>query len=187
MPEPPTTSSQLHQGASRERIVSDACAACKEKVTSDKLKAGSQLSVANSDCFAHRDSSFTLQRHARKDAHNGGSGAWTLRAPAAGRASQPRRTAALRATSPPLPTFSGGGSWAEPFVKTAHRRIPTEGVRFRASPSGFRPPLLVPGLFWFRARVILLTDEPTPTSGTPLPQRSDLPTETSLPLHPTRP
>jgi hypothetical protein len=36
-----------------------------------------------------------------------------------------------------------------------------EGVRLRASPSGFRPPLLVHGLFWFRARVILLPDGPT--------------------------
>jgi hypothetical protein len=60
-----------------------------------------------------------------------------------------------------LATFSGGGSWAEPLLQTAHGRIPTEGVRFRASPSCFRPPPLVPGLFWFRARVILLPDGPT--------------------------
>jgi len=33
--------------------------------------------------------------------------------------------------------------------------------RPEASPSGFRPPPLVPGLFWFRARVILPTDGPT--------------------------
>jgi hypothetical protein len=75
--------------------------------------------------------------------------------------SQPRRAAALRATSRSLPTFSGGGSWAEPLWKTAHQRIPTEGVRFEASPSRFRPRPLVPGLFSFRARVILLADGPT--------------------------
>ena len=45
--------------------------------------------------------------------------------------------------------------------QTAHRRIPTEPIRLRASPSCFRPPPLVPGLFWFRARVILLPDGPT--------------------------
>jgi len=60
-------------------------------------------------------------------------------------------------------------------LKTAPRRIPTEGVRFRASPSGFRPRPLVPGLFWFRARVILLTDGPTrPTQR--LPVRRKVPT-----------
>ncbi len=52
----------------------------------------------------------------------------------------------------------------EPFPNVMHRvwgPFPTEAVRFRAFPSGFRPPPLVPGLFWFRARVILLTDGPT--------------------------
>jgi hypothetical protein len=98
-------------------------------------------------------------------------------------------------------TFSGGGSWAEPLWKTAPRRIgfgsppalfrrwepfpnamhrvwgpfPTEAVRFRASPSCFRPPPLVPGFFWFRARVILPTDGPTrPTPR--LPVRGKAPT-----------
>jgi hypothetical protein len=36
----------------------------------------------------------------------------------------------------------------------------TEGVSCAASPSCFRPPPLVPGLFWFRARVIFLPDGP---------------------------
>ena len=58
-------------------------------------------------------------------------------------------------------------------LKTAHRRIPAERVRFRASPSCFRPPPLVPGLFWFRARVILLTDGPTrPIQRLPVRERS---------------
>ncbi len=69
-----------------------------------------------------------------------------------------RRRSRIPTTSRALATFSGGGSWAEPLLQTAHKRIRTEGVRFRASPSGFRPPPLVPGLFWFRARVILLAD-----------------------------
>ncbi len=46
-----------------------------------------------------------------------------------------RRRSSIPTTSRPLPMFSGGGSWAEPLLQTAHRRIPTEGVRFRASPS----------------------------------------------------
>ncbi len=75
-------------------------------------------------CFAQNDGSLTLQRHARKHAHKGGSGVQTLHAfpppvqhpnPDA----QSGRTAALRAwgraTSPPLATFSGGGSWADPL------------------------------------------------------------------------
>ena len=91
-----------------------------------------------------------------------------------GRYARTCRRFSIPRTSPPPPTFSGGGSWAEPFWKTAHGRIgfpnamhrvwgpfPTEAVRCRASPSGFRPPPLVPGLFWFRARVILPTDGPT--------------------------
>jgi hypothetical protein len=78
-------------------------------------------------------SRLTLQRHARKHAHKGGSG-------------------------------------AEPFGKTAHRRIPTEPVRSKASPSGFRPPPLVPGFFWLRARVILLPGGPThPIPRLPVP------------------
>jgi hypothetical protein len=80
-----------------------------------------------------------------------------------------RRRSSIPTTSRPLPTFSGGGSWAEPLWKTAPRRIPTEGVRFRASPSCFRPPPLVPGLFSFRARVIFRADGPTrPTQRLPV-------------------
>jgi hypothetical protein len=71
-----------------------------------------------------------------------------------------RRRSWIPTTSRALATFSGGGSWAEPLWKTAPRRIPTEPVRFRASPSRFRPPPLVPGLLSFRARVILRTDGP---------------------------
>jgi hypothetical protein len=63
----------------------------------------------------------------------------------------------------------------------------TEGVSCAASPSCFRPPPLVPGLFWFRARVILLPDGPTPANGTPVSQQPKLPNETALPQHPTRP
>ncbi len=69
-----------------------------------------------------------------------------------------------------LPAFPGGGSWAEPFLKTAHKRIPTERVQFRASLSSFRLHPPVPGLFWFRARVILLADGPTrPIQRLPIP------------------
>jgi len=56
---------------------------------------------------------------------------------------------------------NGDASWAEPLGKTAHRRIPSKGVSWTASPSRFSPPPPVPGLFWFRARVILLPDGPT--------------------------
>jgi hypothetical protein len=59
------------------------------------------------------------------------------------------------------------------LLKTAHRRIPSEEVSSPASPSGFRPHPRVPGLFWFRARVILLTDGPTrPTPRLPLPEQA---------------
>ena len=52
------------------------------------------------------------------------------------------------------------------------RRRPISGFlrkesRFEASPSCFRPRPLVPGLFWFRARVILLTDGPTRSTQRP--------------------
>ena len=80
--------------------------------------------------------------------------------PAAGPASQPRRV--YFRGSPEVvhgPTRSGAAG-AEPLWKTAHERIPTERVRLRASPSGFQPRPFVPGLFWFRARVILLTARP---------------------------
>jgi hypothetical protein len=43
-----------------------------------------------------------------------------------------RCRSSIPTTSRSLPTFSGGGSWAEPPLKTAHKRIPTEGVRLRA-------------------------------------------------------
>ncbi len=36
-------------------------------------------SVPGTPCFAQNDGSLTLQRHTRKHAHKGGSGAWTLR------------------------------------------------------------------------------------------------------------
>jgi hypothetical protein len=102
------------------------------------------------------------------------------------RQARTRRWSSIPTTARSLPAFSGGGSWAEPLGKTAHRRIPGEGVRFRASLSccwsycllkqgieaisGFRLHPLVPGLFWFRARVILLADGPTrPTQRLPVP------------------
>jgi hypothetical protein len=88
-----------------------------------------------------------------------------------------RHRSSIPTMSCPPPTFSGGGSWAEPFLKTAHRRIPAEPVRFRASPSCFRLQPLVPGLFWFRARVILLSDGPT----RPIPQ---LPVRGKVPTFP---
>jgi hypothetical protein len=94
-----------------------------------------------------------FQAPPRPPVHKGGSGAWTY--------ARARRRSSIPTTSRLLPTFSGGGSWAEPLLQTAHRRIPAERVRFRPSPSCFRPPPLVPGLFFFRARVILRTDGPT--------------------------
>jgi hypothetical protein len=76
-------------------------------------------------------------------------------------------------TSRPVPGFSGSGSWVGPFSNTAHRRIPSEGVSGAASPSGFRPHPLVPGLFSFRARVILLADGPTrPQQRLPVPEQA---------------
>jgi len=78
------------------------------------------------------------------------------------RCARTRRRSSIPTTSRVLATFSGGGSWAEPLLKTAHRRIgfgsppalfrrwgsqvrnsalgdpgpiPTAGVRGRASPS----------------------------------------------------
>ena len=66
----------------------------------------------------------------------------------------------------------GDGSSPEPLWKTDDRRIPSEGVRFRASPSWFRLHPLVPGLLSFRARVILLADGPTrPIQRLPVPGR----------------
>ncbi len=104
-------------------------------------------------CFADYDSSLTLQRHARADAHQGGSGAWTLRTypPPV-----PHPNHVACTCDVPRRRFMGRTPW-----KTAHKWVPMEPVRCRASPSGFRPRPLVPGLFAFRARVILLPDGPT--------------------------
>jgi len=38
------------------------------------------------------------------------------------------RQSSIPTTSRALATFSGGGSWAEPVLKTSHRRIPSERV-----------------------------------------------------------
>jgi hypothetical protein len=75
-------------------------------------------------------------------------------------------TCERRSLSPCHSRANGDGSWAEPLGKTAHGRIPPEAGRLgyrrcteadlTASPSGLRLHPLVPGLFWFRARVILL-------------------------------
>jgi hypothetical protein len=70
-------------------------------------------------------------------------------------------TCERRSLSPGNSQIRGDGSWAEPLWKTAHRRIPSEGVALMASPSRFSPPPPVPGPFSFRARVILLPDGPT--------------------------
>ena len=72
-----------------------------------------------------------------------------------------RRRSSIPTTSRSLATFSGGGSWAEPFC-----RRPIGGFLRKESDSGLRLLdsgllRLVPGLFWFRARVILLPDGPT--------------------------
>jgi hypothetical protein len=106
-------------------------------------------------------------------------------------------TCARRSLSPCNSQANCDGSWAEPLWKTAHRRIPPEaghlGYRrcteadLTASPSGLRFPPLVPGLFWFRARVILLTADPTPRNEPPSQPQTKLPAETRLPLHSTRP
>jgi hypothetical protein len=72
--------------------------------------------------------------------------------PAAGPASQQRRVHFRR-----CPEAVQGPN----LLKTAPRRILTEGVRGRASASCLRPSPPVPGFFWFRARVILRTDGPT--------------------------
>jgi len=59
-----------------------------------------------------------------------------------------RHRSSIPTTPLRLPGFSGGGSWAEPLSKTAHRRIPTEELLLRT------PQLhpLVPGPLSFRAR-----------------------------------
>jgi len=52
-----------------------------------------------------------------------------------GRYARARRRSSIPTTSRALAKFSGGGSWAEPPLKTAHRRIPAEGVALEAPPS----------------------------------------------------
>jgi hypothetical protein len=62
-----------------------------------------------------------------------------------------RRRFSILTASRALATFSGGGSWAEPLWKTAHRRIPTEGVSIKGfaflipASSACARSLLVPG------------------------------------------
>ncbi len=119
-----------------------------------------------SDCPAHNDGSLTLPRPACERAHKGGSGAWTLR------------------THPPPVQHPNNAActcdvlrrrfMGRTLLQTAHRRVPSEGVSFPASPSGFSPHPLVPGLFSFRARVILLADGPTRPSQR-LPVRGKVP------------
>ncbi len=61
------------------------------------------------------------------------------------------RPSSIPSTSRSLPTFSGGGSWTEPLLKTAHQRIPTEGVStggfafWIPASSACARPLLIPG------------------------------------------
>ena len=88
-------------------------------------------------CFAHNDSSLTLQRHARERTHKGGSGAWTVRTyPPPVQHPQPRRAARPQSG----PSGLGAGNVActcdvvrrrfmgRTLLKTAHRRIPAEGI-----------------------------------------------------------
>jgi hypothetical protein len=97
-------------------------------------------------------------------------------------------TCERRSLSPCHSRTKGDGSWAEPIWKTAHRRIPAEGVSWTASPSRFFPPPLVPGLFSFRARVISLTDGPTrPTQRLPVPETRALEGESSQGERPRSP
>ncbi len=125
-------------------------------------------------CFAQNGLSLTLQRHARKHAHKGGSGAMTLRKYPP-RVQHANPDAQERPHSGPSGLGAGNVActcdvlWRRFMGRTFCRR-PIGGLlrkesRLEASPSGFRPPPLVPGLFWFRARVILLADgrtRPTP-------------------------
>ncbi len=131
-----------------------------------------------------QSASLTLQRHARKHAPGRFRGMDAPHAPAAGPASQPRcaGAAALRPFGP------GGGQrrvhfgcspeavhGPNPFGRRPIGGFLRKGSRWEASPSCFRPPPLVPGLFWFRARVILLTDGPTRPIPRP-PVRGKVPT-----------
>ncbi len=68
----------------------------------------------------HHDSSLTLHGPAREPR--------TRAVQGRRRYARTRRRSGIPSTSRALATFSGGGSWAEPLWKTAHRRIPTEGV-----------------------------------------------------------
>jgi hypothetical protein len=74
---------------------------------------------------------------------------------------RPVRACARPSLSQGNPPTRGDGSWAEPFSRRPIGGFLRKGSRLEASPSGFRPPPPVPGLFWFRARVILLPDRPT--------------------------
>ena len=123
------------------------------------------------------DTPLTLQRPAREHVHKGGSGVQTLRT----YLSPVRHPNHVACTCDVVRRrFMGRTLW-----KTAHRRIPTEGVRGRASPSGFRPPPLVPGLLGFRARVIVRANDysPLPPDG---PTRSipRLPVRGKVPAFP---
>jgi len=71
-----------------------------------------------SPCCAHHDPPLTLPGLARQ--------ARTRAVQGRRRYARARRRSSTPTTSRALGTFSGGGSWAEPFLKTAHKRIPTE-------------------------------------------------------------
>ena len=94
----------------------------------------------------------------------GGLGSGPHRRCFAGGRGPPTRNYAL---GTPSPSQTRCTAFGVPFLR--------KESRFEASPSGFRLPPLVPGLFWFRARVILLADGPTrPTQR--LPVRGKVPT-----------
>jgi hypothetical protein len=90
--------------------------------------------------------------------------------PRGGLGSGPHRLCFAGGRGPPNAELCVGDP--EPFPNARHRvwgPFPAEGVSCAASPSGFRPPPLVPGLFSFRARVILLADGPTRVTRRPPP------------------
>ncbi len=82
-------------------------------------------------CFARHDTPLTLQRSAREHVHKGGSGALDATHVLAARPGSQQRRVHLRRS----PEAVHGPNPFEPLWQTAHRRIPTEGVRWRASPS----------------------------------------------------